>query len=133
MSGGLMNLTNHPLSSWPSTQREAALSTWGSVLELAPDAMLVAVDADESGVVRQAMEMVDEVERRAAGAALVAGELRLTLALVALLQARGVHCVTTVSERHVREEPRADGSVHVVRTYRFAGFRDLPQLATLVG
>ncbi|TVR02440.1 MAG: hypothetical protein EA398_07795 [Deltaproteobacteria bacterium] len=72
-----------------------------------------------------------EVEARGASCALVAGELRLTVVLVALLQARGVMCVTTVAEREVREEPLPDGSVRMERRYRFAGFREVPALAGL--
>ena len=130
--GGLVNLTNHPLETWPATQRERALAQWGAVLELSAGATLVDIASDEEAVVRQAQALVDESRRRGATAALVAGELRLTLALVALLQAAGVACVTTVSERHVEETPQPDGTMRTLRTYRFAGFRRVPDLAPLL-
>lgn len=129
--GGLANLTNHPLETWPAAQREAALCRWGRVLELASGATLVPVEAEAEAVVAQGRALVAEVLARGASCALVAGELRLTVVLVALLQARGVTCITTVAEREVNEEPLPDGSVRVVRSYRFAGFREVPVVAGL--
>lgn len=119
-----LNLSNHPVATWPETQREAARSlALGEPSDLPGGMPPVDPRADRDDITR----LADQVAHRALAmeprGAFVAGEFTLTVALVRALQSRGVRCFSATSERIVEEV--IDGE-HRQKTasYRFVRWRE---------
>ena len=112
----LLNLSNHPSSAWSEAQMQAAVAQYGSVQDLPfpnipPDAA-----AEE---VRQLAEAYEAKVRQADPAAVhLMGEMTFTFALVQRLQAIGIPCIASTTERIAEER---DGQKIV--TFRFVQFR----------
>jgi CRISPR-associated protein Csx16 len=125
-----LNLSNHPVASWPAEQIHAARALClGEPTDLDGGMPQVPPDAREDEVRRIADEIVNRaVDQRAAGV-YVAGEYALSFLLVTALQSRGIRCFTATTHREVVENRRADGSTVVERVYRFVQWREYPRLA----
>ncbi len=116
-----MNLSNHPSAGWTAAQRDAALELAAPLLDLRFPAVPAPSDLQE--VLEMAHRLVGEVPAEVT-CAMVAGEYVLCMAVVALLQARGVRCVAACSERD--SVPSGDGQKRVV--FRFVRLRDYPPI-----
>lgn len=127
-STGLLNLSNHPLSTWPDAQRSAAEEEFGSVRDQPGGFPRVPPDATEKAVRALAEQTVDAVLADPPAAVFVVGEHRLTAILVARLQAKQIRCVTATAERDADAEPQPDGAVRRTATYRFVRWADYPAL-----
>ncbi len=125
---GLVNVSNHPARSWGAAQRQAAEDLFGPVTELGFPAVPTSATADE--VLALAESVAEQVDAAVpSGAVFVAGEHRLTVALVVRLQRAGRRCVTTASERDAQEVLKPDGTVEKAARFRFAGWVDYPKVA----
>lgn len=115
----LLNLTNHPSNRWSDAQRLGAQALAGTICELGFPA--VPPDSELDQVLVLARQTVDSLPDGATHA-LVSGEYTLTVALVGLLQQRGLVCVAACARREVvqidaeRKEQR----------FRFVRFREYP-------
>lgn len=127
----LLNLSNHPSAGWGAAQRQATLDQFGGVEDLPFPEIPPEWDAEEvvrlaeAYAVRCRTLLEDRAEET--NAVHVMGEMTFTCAVVARLQARGVRCVASTTER--LSEPQPDGSRRV--EFRFVRFREYPHLSLL--
>ncbi|MDR0891131.1 MAG: CRISPR-associated protein [Mediterranea sp.] len=115
----LINLSNHPLSTWPTTQLAAARA-YGELTDLPfPN---VSPDGDEAYIRTLVDTYIYKVKELAAdGDATihVMGEMTFTYAMVNALKAQGFRCIASTTERDVVEENGVKTSV-----FRFVRFRE---------
>lgn len=118
----LLNLSNHPSTSWPAAQCRAALDQYGEIRDLSFPQIPPAADTDG---VRQIVEEYEGRIRKLAAEAPgltvhLMGELTFTHLLVNRLQEAGISCVASTSERIVIKE--AGGKK--VSQFNFIRFRN---------
>ncbi len=127
--GPFVNLTNHPSAAWPELQRAAALRLGSQIIDLPFPA--VAPAAVPSSLVGIAQRLTEQAVAMAPAAVLAQGEHRLTLALVARLQAAGLACYCATGPRDTTEV-EAGGEVRRSSVFRFSGFHEYPSLSELL-
>ena len=119
-----VNFSNHPLATWSLEQLAAARALGlGEPADLDGGMPLVPPAADRHEVARLAEELVEQAGPGLRGAC-VFGELSLTVALLRLLQQRGVRCFTSTTERISEERRQPDGSVIKENRFRFVRWRE---------
>ena len=100
----LLNLSNHPLSTWTVEQVKTAQEQYGEVVDLPfPQ---VSPEATHDDIQRLAQEYLQKVQQYGTPQHItihIMGELNLTFALVNLLQANGYTCVASTTRRVVKE------------------------------
>ena len=117
----LINLTNHPSSSWGAEQREAAAEYGGGVVDVPFPTVEAVAGGDEVALL--AGKYADEIAGRytpGSDTVHVMGEMTFTYALVRRLRERGFRCVASTTERVKRQLP--DGSF--ISEFKFQKFRD---------
>lgn len=116
-----VNISNHPSSRWSSAQLEAAKKLGGGeVVDIAfPN---VPATATTEQVVQMAAELTAQVPDTCT-VAMVQGEMTLVLAIVRILQVRGITCVAACSDRRVVEQVQPDGSTVKTAVFEFVQFR----------
>jgi hypothetical protein len=126
-SPSFANLSNHPVSSWTDTQREAALAlNFGAPMDL-PDLVSEVPPGDEmTSVSARAARVAEEVVARGARGAFVAGEFTYTVALVRELQGLGVRCFAATTRREVSTKTLDDGRIETLHTFCFVRWREYP-------
>lgn len=100
----LINLSNHPLSTWSEKQIQAA-KLYGKIVDLPfPE---VDPEADENYILNlcqnytnKVLKIIDSEAPGLNSAVHVMGELTLTSALVNSLQKRGVVCIASTTKRN---------------------------------
>lgn len=116
----LINLSNHPLNTWPKAQSEEALSKFGEILDIPfPN---IEPDWDEEKIAQLADQISSNIihhHGHEIAAVHVMGEFTLTYALVQRFKEKGYTCVASTSERIVEMLP--DGSKNV--KFEFCRFR----------
>ena len=115
-----INYTNHPSDKWAEAQKEAARQ-YGEIVDL-PFAA-VAPDKGDEEVERLAETELNKILGMAAdkeATVHIMGEQTLTCALIQKLQARGIRCVASTSERTVKV---IDDKTRVVE-FNFVRFRE---------
>lgn len=113
----LLNLSNHPSPTWSAAQLQAATAQYGSVQDLPfPN---IPPDATADEVRRLAEQYEAEVRRVDPAAVHLMGEMTFTFALVNRLQAFGIPCIASTTER-IAEEREGQKIV----TFRFVQFRN---------
>ncbi|RME22741.1 MAG: hypothetical protein D6798_15070, partial [Deltaproteobacteria bacterium] len=113
-----LNLSNHPSDRWPAEQIQAAIALDESIESIVDIPFpTVPPDADDAAIEALAQETVAQVPHDIA-AAMVMGEMCATVAIVRLLQKRGVRCVAATTHRG-----RGPGD------FRFVRWRDYPRIA----
>ena len=127
-SGILINLSNHPISTWTQEQRAAA-AVLGQPIDLEGGMPPVGPDSDTAAVSALANEIVQKALAAHPTAAAVFGETVLTSVLVARLQARGLRCYAPTTERNVEEQQSGENQVERRSTFRFRQWREYPSLA----
>lgn len=115
-----INYSNHPSSKWSEAQKEAA-KKYGEIidLEFAP----VSPDKSDEDVGKMADAEMKKIMNLANGkdaTVHIMGEQTLTFALIRRLQARGIRCVASTSERIVRD---IDEKTRVAE-FNFVRFRE---------
>jgi hypothetical protein len=127
----LINVSNHPSASWSQDQVSAAEVELGGVVDLEGGFPPVPPESDAKDIERLAEATASRIRAQdPSGAApvFVAGELRLTVALVARLQREGRRCVTTAAARDVTERGLADGTSERTSRFRFVRWADYPPI-----
>ena len=96
----LLNLSNHPSTSWSESQLAAA---GGKVEDLAfPQ---VAPDGDEAYIEQLANDYYNKIEAMSNIEAVhIMGEMNFTYALVSKLKAHNIRCVASTTKRETVEE-----------------------------
>lgn len=123
-----VNLSNHPIASWPPGQLDAARAEGlGEPCDWPGGMPDVAADSDTETVVRLARTLVAEVIASGARAAFVATDYALTYALVSELQRAGVRCFSAATRRESLEHRASDGSVEKTSIFRFVRWREYPR------
>lgn len=114
-----VNLSNHPSAYWSKEQKKAALS-FGEIEDMEfPD---VAPDASEEDIAEKAGRITQAICKKAETQHVtvhVMGEMTLVFAIVSRLQAVGIECVASTTQR--KAEVRADGSKY--SEFKFQRFR----------
>jgi hypothetical protein len=111
-----VNISNHQSTKWDPAQRKAASSLAGDITDVSFPA--VPPEADLPTVERMASETAAVVPASASHA-MVQGEFTLCLALVKLLQERGIVCLAATTRRDVVEENGTKTAI-----FRFVRFRE---------
>lgn len=115
----LINLSNHPYSKWDEKQKAAA-EKFGETVDLPFPA--IDTNGDENYINNLADEYLQKIKKMGEGKELTVhlmGEMTFTFALVKRLQAHGIICVASTSERIVDES--VPGHKDVI--FRFTKFR----------
>lgn len=146
----LINLSNHPSSSWSQEQYQEGVKQFGRVIDLSfpvvsPEAETMVVEELAEKYLRDILAVVFSTEQeletsdRASGISGVGlpdlsepsgvhlmGELTFCFALAARLQAHSLRCVVSTTERKAIE---LDGMK--LSQFNFVKFRDYPTLLNL--
>lgn len=128
MTGAMfMNLSNHPIATWPAAQREAAAALGlGDPAELPGGMPHVDPEIDTDAVSALAEALAERARAHGAEGAFVATDLTLTVALLRALRARGVRCFASTTARVAESAPTGDGAVARRSTFRFVRWREYP-------
>lgn len=117
----LINLSNHPFSSWSTKQRQAA-EVYGECIDLPFPA--INPSWDEEQIEKLSCEYFDKVIAMGSGHKQVTvhlmGELTFCFSLLRKLQRAGIRCVASCAQRNVEEAP--DGVKRVI--FAFENFRE---------
>lgn len=100
----LINLSNHPSALWGERQLEAA-NVYGEIVDITFP--VIDEKGDEEYISNMADEYLQKVLALSVNNELVVhlmGELTFTFALLSRLQANGIKCVASTSERIVLDE-----------------------------
>jgi CRISPR-associated DxTHG motif protein len=125
-----VNLSNHPVATWPKEQAAAALALGlGTPADLHGGMPTVPPTATEDEVDGMARDLADRALRQGARGAHVAGDFTLTMALVRELQRRGVRCFAATSERLVSNEEHGPEGAQATREFRFVRWREYSRMA----
>jgi hypothetical protein len=123
-----INLSNHPISSWPAAQLEAARALGlGEPADWREGMPAAAPEAGSEEIAAIAKDLADAVALTGAAGAFVATDYTLTFCLVHALQQRGILCFSATSRRETIERRRDDGSAEKVSVYRFVRWREYPR------
>lgn len=104
----LINLSNHPLSTWTEKQIETADKIYNQIIDL--EFPLIPPDADEGTVTVLAEDYKNIcIERLSTSkdknnAVHIMGEMTFCFALVSLLLKENIECIASTTERLVTEE-----------------------------
>lgn len=114
-----LNLSNHPSSQWDEKQFAAARE-YGEIQDLPfPE---VSPESDPKSIRELALTFADKISDMAKDTKVtvhVMGEMNFTFNVVQLLQAKGIRCVASTTERCVEETENAKTSV-----FKFVRFRE---------
>lgn len=128
----LLNLSNHPSSSWPENQKQKALEHYAEILDIP----FPAIDPGWSEM--KIAQLASEYSRLCLGklnakpcthshsAAHIMGELTFCFAVVSLLQKKGVRCVASTTVRIANQ----NGKVRISE-FSFVRFREYPDLENI--
>ncbi|PSJ75848.1 CRISPR-associated protein, partial [Sphingobacteriales bacterium UPWRP_1] len=109
----LLNLSNHPSANWSAEQTDAACALYGSVEDLPFPQIPPTWSTDE---VEQLVEKyISKIRKLNPTAVHLMGELTFCFSLVAKLQAIGIPCVASTTQRNTIDNP--DGTK--IATFRF--------------
>ena len=99
----LINLSNHPLSSWPTEQREAALR-YGTTIDMDfPSIPPSASEEDIDQLAHQYLHLIINQKKDNELTVHIMGEMTFTFAVVNLLKAHNIPCIASCTERVVEE------------------------------
>lgn len=116
----LINLSNHPLSTWSNKQKNAAIALYGEVVDYPfPH---VSPDSDLDEIKKLAKRIFEEIINQYKDKKItlhIMGEFSLVYQLVSLFQLKKIPCVLSTSNRIVEEQ--TDGSKKVF--FDFVKFR----------
>jgi hypothetical protein len=113
----LLNLSNHPSSSWPDKQLQEARKSYGTIEDLPfPQ---IDPEASEESIDKLAEQYLAKILDMQPKAVHLMGELTFTFALIRLLQSQGIICVASTTHR--TSEVLDDGKK--ISKFEFVRFR----------
>jgi len=116
----LINLSNHPFSTWPEAQQHDAIQHYISVVDI--EFPHIEPEWKYEKLVDIANNLLTRVLSNKADAIYVVGEHVFTFMLVRLFQKNGLKCINAKSKRLITE--LENGSVS--KSFQFKGFREYP-------
>jgi len=120
-----VNISNHPIARWSSAQIEAARALgFGEPVDITEAVPMIHPQATSQEVTALVQRIVRTAINMRAGAAMVAGEYTLTMALVRELQQSGIRCFAATTAREAHEQQLPDDAVERRHIFRFVGFRE---------
>jgi CRISPR-associated DxTHG motif protein len=123
---GFVNLSNHPIITWSSAQREAAAALeHGAPVEIEGGMPTVLPSASAKDVAVLVDDIVARVLAMRCAGAHVATEFTLAVGLVAALRRAGVRCYAATTERSSTTTERAGVTVKE-SVFRFVQWREYP-------
>ncbi len=115
----LINLSNHPSTAWPESQKAAAQEQFGEIEDWAfPNISPHATAEEVAQLAEDYFRRIAQATPRPRAVHLM-GEMTFTFALVRRLLAAGVRCIASTTERDVVEQEGVKTS-----RFRFVQFRD---------
>lgn len=113
----LLNLSNHPSSTWLHDQKAAALEKYHSIRDM----VFPQIDprADKVEINRIAEKYVIKIRQANPSAVHIMGEMTFSFNLINRLKAIGITCIASTTERIVKEEDGKKTSV-----FKFIRFRE---------
>ena len=115
-----LNMSNHPMAKWSENQIKEA-QKYGQIDEIDFPTVSPDIDWDESkSLIDEYLSGINEKIQGKNATVHIMGEMTLTFALVKRLQARGIRCVASTTERCVRET--AEGVKESI--FKFVRFRE---------
>lgn len=113
----LLNLSNHPSLNWSEAQKQAAAAKYGEIRDLP----FPQIDPEwEAAQVRQlAEEYESEIRENNPTAVHIMGEMTFCFKLITRLNAIGILCIASTTERIVMEKEGVKTS-----TFKFVQFRE---------
>jgi len=116
----LINLTNHPSCKWDQKQTETAERQYGEIVDIPfPIIMPEANETQVNTLVDECIEKINKIGKGRSFTVHVMGEMTFTVSMVKRLQAEGVTCIASTTERKVTE--LTDGKR--VTQFNFVQFR----------
>ncbi len=116
----LINLTNHPSSTWSKEQLITAERLYGSIIDIPFPS--VDPNGNEDYITKLADDYCQRVQNTLSGDSItvhIMGEMTLTFAIVNKLQKNGITCIASTTKRCSMEQP--DG--RTLSVFRFVKFR----------
>ncbi|HAY71603.1 MAG TPA: hypothetical protein DCX89_06905 [Saprospirales bacterium] len=95
----LINLSNHPFSSWPENQQQAAIKQYGEVTDLPFPHIDPSADHDQ--VLMLAEDHLSKIRKMPPATVHLMGELTFCFILAGLLRKDGIPCVSSTTRREV--------------------------------
>ncbi len=118
----LLNVSNHPFSSWPQQQQIDAQRHYGGVVEIPfPH---IEPDWDIPHIMQVCTQLCKQIMELHPQAVYIVGEHVTTFILVRMLQEHGITCLNARSERVVIQQ--ADGTES--KRFQYKGFRAYPNI-----
>ncbi len=115
-----LNVSNHPVAKWSASQIDEA-QKYGTIDEIGFPVVPPDIDKNESkALIEECLSKINEKISGKNATVHIMGEMTLTFALVKRLQARGIRCVASTTERCVKE---LDGGIKE-STFKFVRFRE---------
>lgn len=115
----LINLSNHPYSSWSDTQKSRALDKFDRVEDISfPD---VPPDCDAEEIKSMGEDLVSKIIEKKPQAVHIMGEQTLCWVIIRNLKSIGIECLASTSQRHVTTTQEG-----VIREFEFVDFRPYP-------
>lgn len=124
----LINLTNHPSTTWSENQFQQAVTQFGGVVDFQFPKILESMESDE--LIKTAKLTIDEIQNKFPEfkSILVMGEHTFTFAIVIELLKSGFSCYATVAPRDVLDEKN---NIKISR-FQFVKFRKYPDYRDLI-
>lgn len=116
-----INLSNHPSTAWPATQRAAAEALGGEIVDQPfPE---VPPEAGSEHVAEVGAALASMISARSPAAVMVQGEFTLTAWVVSYLALRGVSCYAATTRRVAEVTSLPDGASERRARFEFVRFR----------
>lgn len=121
-----INMSNHPSINWGAKQRETA-EQYGRIWDIPFPRITTSASSEEiDELVREKTNAVQKVianSKDSADAVMVEGEFVFTYRMVCSLKKIGILTLAAVTQRVVKEEMQADGTIEKLSKFQFEGFR----------
>lgn len=113
----ILNVSNHPKAKWSDEQIHVAEENFGGIVDMPFPNVPPEMSSSDLDV------LVKEYEQKIVATGLkhihIAGEMTFLFRIINRLKRHNLHCFTSTTERHVRQE-----GDHKIATFKFVQFRD---------
>jgi hypothetical protein len=114
----LLNLTNHPSSTWPSIQLSTAMEKYGQITDIPFPQIPPEMPGTELDLLVE--QYVQQIRKLDPTAVHIMGELTFTFRMVKVLQPLGYHCIASTTERIASVDEQGIKTSN----FRFVQFRE---------
>ncbi len=118
----LINLSNHPSSSWSDKQLSAAHDLYEEITDIPFPP--ISADSSRDRIMCIADGLVEKILCMKPDAVMCQGEFTLTYAVVSRLKQRGIKVISACSDRVAEELILPDGTIEKTAIFDFVQFRE---------